>query len=405
MSTSTPVNDQTGLPPFPLTRSARCPFDPPQEYTEWRAAEGPQRAVSHGDAVWVVSRYEDIRAVLSDPRISADDRRPGFPGSSMVGGTPQGFPRMDDPEHARQRMMLTRDFTIKRVERMRPDIQRMADDFLDQMIAKGQPADLVRDYALPIPSLVISLMLGVPYSDHGFFQQHSSALNDANATEQEQRAAKSALYAYLVDLVARKEREPGDDLISRLISERVATGELTREAVAMNGMIILFAGHETTSNMIGLSTLALLEHPDQAARVRDSDDPAVVANAVEELLRYLTTPQDHIWRVATEDITIGGQLIRAGEGLSVNLPAGNRDTAFIDRPDTLDVDRNARGHIAFGYGVHQCLGQPLARVELQVALPTLLRRLPGLRLAVPVEELRFRHDMVTYGLHELPVTW
>ncbi|MET9819088.1 cytochrome P450 [Streptomyces sp. NPDC006355] len=405
MSTSTPTDDQTGLPDFPGKRAVGCPFDPPQEYADWRAAEGLQRAVTHGDTVWVVSRYADIRAALSDPRLSADDRRPGFPAASEAGDVPQGFPRMDDPEHARLRMMLTRDFTIKRVERMRPDVQKMADDFIDQMIAKGQSADLVRDYALPIPSLVISLMLGVPYSDHEFFQKHSSTLNDANSTEQEKLASKGALFRYLMELVGRKEREPGDDLISRLIAERVATGELTREQVAMNGLIILFAGHETTSNMIALSALALLEHPDQAARLRDTDDPAVVANAIEELLRYLTTPQDHVWRIATEDLTLGGQLIRAGEGISINLPAGNRDAAFIDRPDVLDVDRNARGHVAFGYGVHQCLGQPLARVELQVALPTLLRRLPGLRLAVPLEELRFRHDMVTYGLHELPVTW
>ncbi|MGW0475692.1 cytochrome P450 [Streptomyces coeruleorubidus] len=406
MSTSTPTNDPTGLPAFPGKRDARCPFDPPQEYTGWREAEGLQRAVSHGEPLWVVSRYADIRAALSDPRLSSDDRRPGYPASSgKPGDLPQSFQRMDDPEHARLRMMLTGELTIKRVERMRPDVQKMADDFLDQMIAKGQPADLVRDYALPIPSLVISLLLGVPYSDHAFFQQHSNTLTDANTTEQGKRVASGALFGYLLELVGRKEREPGDDLISRLIGERVATGELTREDVAMDGLMLLIAGHETTANMTALSTLALLVHPDQAARIRDTDDPAVVANAIEELLRYLTVPQDHVWRVATEDLTLGGQLIRAGEGVTVNLPAGNRDTAFLDRPDALDVDRNSRGHVAFGYGTHQCLGQSLARMELQVALPTLLRRLPGLRLAVPLEELRLRHDMAVYGVRELPVAW
>ncbi|GGW51568.1 cytochrome P450 [Streptomyces caelestis] len=315
MSTSTPTNDPTGLPAFPGKRDARCPFDPPQEYTDWREAEGLQRAVSHGEPLWVVSRYADIRAALSDPRLSSDDRRPGYPASSgKAGDLPQSFQRMDDPEHARLRMMLTGELTIKRVERMRPDVQKMADDFLDQMIAKGQPADLVRDYALPIPSLVISLLLGVPYSDHEFFQQHSNTLTDANTTEQGRRVASGALFGYLLELVGRKEREPGADLISRLIGERVATGELTREDVAMDGLMLLIAGHETTANMTALGTLALLEHPDQAARIRDTDDPTVVANAIEELLRYLTVPQDHVWRVATEDLTLGGQLIRAGEG-------------------------------------------------------------------------------------------
>ncbi|KPI02076.1 cytochrome P450 [Actinobacteria bacterium OK074] len=409
MSNTSDTNGTTDLPPFPGTRAARCPFDPPPQYADWRRAEGMQRARwKNGHPVWVASRYEDIRAVLSDPRISADNRRPGFPGSSPVPAAEGDLPtfgRMDDPEHARLRLMLTRDFTVKRVERMRPRIQQLADDCLDRMVAKGPPADLVRDYALPIPSLVISLMLGVPYTDHEFFQRHSDTLQEINASEEGKKAAVEALFGYLLELVGHKEREPGDDLITRLLHERVATGELSREAVAMNGLILLFAGHETTSNMIALSTLALLSNPAQLARVRDTDDPAVVANAVEELLRYLTIAQDNVVRMATEDLTLGGQFIRAGDGVLANLPAANRDAAFLDEPDTLDVGRDVRGHVAFGFGVHQCLGQSLARVELQVALPTLLRGLPGLRLAVPPEEVGFRHEMTSFGVHELPVLW
>jgi len=409
MSTTSNTNGETDLPPFPGTRAARCPFDPPPQYANWRQAEGMQQALwKNSHPVWVASRYEDIRAVLSDPRISADNRRPGFPGAAPVPAAENDLPtfgRMDDPEHARLRLMLTKDFTVKRVEQMRPHIQQLADDFLDQMIAKGPPADLVRDYALPIPSLVISLMLGVPYSDHEFFQQHSDTLQEMNASEAGKGAAINALFGYLLELVERKEREPGDDIISRLLRERVATGELSQEAVAMNGLILLFAGHETTSNMIALSALTLLQNPGQLARIRDTDDPALVANAVEELLRYLTIAQDNVVRMATEDLTLGGQLIRAGEGVMANLPSANRDTAFLDEPDTLDVGRDVRGHIAFGFGVHQCLGQSLARVELQVALPTLLRRLPELRLTVPLEKVRFRHDMTAFGVHELPVVW
>ncbi|MFE3825369.1 cytochrome P450 [Streptomyces sp. NPDC059092] len=356
-----------------------------------------QRADWHGSPTWVVSRFEDIRTALSDPRISADalDRD----------GSPPIFPKMDDPEHARLRRMLTKDFTVKRAREMRPLIQEMVDDFLEKMIGKGQPADLVTDYALPIPSLVISLLLGVPYSDHAFFQEQSSILLDVTSPEKEKATARAAFFGYLLDLVERKEREPGDDLISRLITERMATGELSRESVAMNSLVLLIAGHETTSNMIGLGTLTLLRNPEALALIRDTDDPAVIASAVEELLRYLTIAQDVIVRVALEDLTVGGQLVRAGEHLVMNLPAGNRDAAVFTDPDRFDAARNPRGHLAFGYGVHQCLGQSLARVELEIALPSLLHRLPGLRLAVPVEQLRFRHEMATYGVHELPVAW
>ncbi|MFJ2559216.1 MULTISPECIES: cytochrome P450 [unclassified Streptomyces] len=401
-----PANDHAGLPTFPGERDARCPFDPPAEQAGWRENEGLQRAMLHGEPVWMVSRFADIREALGDPRISADVTRPGFP-KSQVGeeGIPQAFPRMDDPEHARLRRMLTGDFTVKRMERLRPKIQEVVDGILDEMIGQGQPVDLVHWYAYPVPSVMISMLLGVPYADHQFFQKHSETLISHRATAEESAAASMALFTYRMELVDRKEKEPADDMISRLVHERVATGDITRETVVMNALTVLFAGHETTANMIGLSTLTLLRNPGKLARIRDTDDPALIANTVEELLRYLTIVQDVVLRVAIEDVTIGGQLIRAGEGIVMNMPAGNRDASVFDRPDEFDIDRNPRGHLAFGYGIHQCLGQALARVELQIALPTLLRRLPGLRLAVPMEEVMFRTDLSTYGVRELPVAW
>ncbi|MFI5798704.1 cytochrome P450 [Streptomyces sp. NPDC051677] len=399
------ATDQTDLPAFPGARSQRCPFDPPEAYAGWRKAEGLQRVrLSNGGTGWVVSRYEDVRTVLADPRISADARR--FPElRSNAEGKPDAFPRMDDPDHATVRRMLTSDFTVKRVTAMRPKIEEMANGFLEEMISNGAPADLVRAYALPVPSLVISLLLGVPYTDHEFFQKHSSTLISVTATTEERAAASAALFGYLLDLVTRKEKDPGDDLISRLLTDRVATRELSREAVAMNSQILLLAGHETTANMIALSTLTLLCHPEQAARMCDTDDPAVIANAVEELLRYLTISQNQVNRIAAEDLTIGGQQLRAGDLLTVNLPAANRDPSFLDHPDVLDITRDTRGHLAFGHGTHQCLGQQLARAEVQIALPVLFRRLPGLRLAIPFEDVIFRHDMSVYGVHELPVSW
>ncbi|MFJ5685874.1 cytochrome P450 [Streptomyces sp. NPDC093099] len=393
---------------FPGVRSARCPFDPPAEQAGWLESPGLQRARLRGEPVWVVSRFADIRQALTDPRISADSTRPGFPQAQALSsfeGAPQSFPRMDDPEHARLRRMLSGDFTVKKVDQLRPRIQEMIDGILEEMIGRGQPADLIQGYAYPVPSMMISMLLGVPYADHEFFQHHSSTLISHRPTNEERGVASRALFGYLLDLVASKEQEPTDDIISRLVHERVATGEISRETVATTALTLLFAGHETTANMIGLSTLALLRNPDQLARIRDTDDPALIANAVEELLRYLTIVQDLVLRVATEDVTIGGQLVRAGEGMLMNVPAGNRDGAFFEQPDTFDIDRNTRGHLAFGYGIHQCIGQSLARAELQIALSALLRRLPGLRLAVPMEKVEFRTDGSTYGLSELPVVW
>ncbi|MFI6693631.1 cytochrome P450 [Streptomyces sp. NPDC050433] len=409
MSTATgqtQPNDGTDLPDYPGARSSRCPFDPPPVQAGWRRANGlTQVRLSNGRIAWAVTRYDDVKQLLGDPRLSADGHRYPQLMETQQHGQPQAFPRMDDPEHSRIRRTLTGEFTVKRVEAMRPHVRSLVDRFLEELIAAGSPADLVRAYALPIPSLVISLLLGVPYDDHTFFQTRSATLMRKGTPQEERKAASGELFGYLLELVKRKEREPGDDLISRLITERVVTtGELTHHDVAMNSMVILHAGHETTANMIALGTLALLENPEQAARIRDTDDPKVVATAVEELLRYLTIAQDMLVRVATEDIIVGGHLVREGEMLVSGLPSANRDGVF-GTADALDLDRDAQGHVAFGYGVHQCLGQSLARVELQEALPALLRRLPDLRLAVPLEEVRFRHDMVVYGVHELPVAW
>ncbi|WP_083931960.1 cytochrome P450 [Nocardiopsis salina] len=395
----------TELPVFPADRDPRCPFDPAPEYKEWRERGGLRRVSWNGDEVWAVSRYEDIQAAMTDPRISAEV--PQQQGSAEHHGDamPEVFPRMDDPEHAVLRRMLTKDFTVRRVSALRPEIERMSNDLIDAMVAKGGPADLVQDYALPVPSLVICLLLGVPYSDHDFFQETTSVLMSRTATEKEKQEANGQIFGYLYQLVARKEAEPDDALISRLIREYLPTGELTRETIAMNSFILLNAGHETTANMIGLSTLSLLENPHTAARIRDTDDPKVVSGSVEELLRYLTIVHSLVARVAKEDVEIGGTRVRAGEVLVMNLPAANRDPHLLDEPDSLDIDRSTRAHMAFGYGVHQCLGQTLARAELEIALPTLLRRLPGLRLAVPLEQIRFRDDMSIYGVHTLPVAW
>jgi cytochrome P450 len=312
---------------------------------------------------------------------------------------------MDDPEHARLRRMVTARFTIKRVEELRPAIQRIVDGLIDQMLAGPKPVDLVEAFALPVPSLVICELLGVPYADHDFFQANSRIIVHRDSSPEAAREASRQLRGYLDGLVEEKLANPGEDLLSRLAIEHVKTDELSRREAASIGALLLIAGHETTANMIALGTLALLEHPDQLAALRDADDPKLVAGAVEELLRYLTIVHFGLRRVALSDIEIGDQIIRAGDGVVLATVAGNRDEQAFAEPDRLDIHRDARRHVAFGFGVHQCLGQPLARVELQVAYGTLYRRIPSLRRAVDLEDIPFKDDGLVYGVYELPVSW
>ncbi|WP_297827071.1 cytochrome P450 [Mycobacterium sp.] len=393
-----------GLPALPVPRPAQCPLAVPVEFASWREEPGLRRAMFHGNPVWVVSRYQDIRAALVDPRLSAKTIPDSIMPTDADNKIPVMFARTDDPEHHRIRRMMTGNFTFRRCESMRPHIQEMVDHFLDEMVAMGPPADLVREFALPVPSLVIALLLGVPPEDLELFQHNTAAGLDQKTSDAEKGQAFGAMYAYIQELVQRKEREPGDDLISRLITEYVATGQLDHATTAMNSVIMMQAGHETTANMISLGTVALLQHPSAYARLGQTDEPAVIANIVEELMRYLSIVHSQVDRVATEDLVIGGQLIRAGEFVMMNLPAGNWDTEFVDDPEKFDIDRNTRGHLGFGYGVHQCIGANLARVEMQVAFATLARRLPGLKLAVPPQELSFKYADI-YGMKELPVTW
>jgi cytochrome P450 len=397
----------TTIPEFPMARAARCPFDPPPELRDLQE-RGPLAKVrlSDGSTAWLVTRYADQRAVLGNPKVSAESDRPGYPNPSASEGESSkiSFILMDDPEHARLRRMVTASFTTKRVAAMRPAVQKIVDDLIDDVLAGPKPVDLVEAFALPMPSLVICELLGVPYSDHDFFQDNSKVIINRHATPDENRAAMGALLNYLDGLMAKKIAEPGDDLLSGL-AERVKAGELPREDAAQMGILLLIAGHETTAHMIALGTLALLQHPDQLAQLRESGDPKLVASAVEELLRYLNIPHNGRRRVALEDIEVAGQVIRAGEGLIMPNDVANRDPEAFPDPDRLDIAREARHHVAFGFGVHQCLGQPLARVELQVVYSTLYKRIPTLKLATDLDQIQFKHDGSVYGVYELPVTW
>ncbi|MFJ8431606.1 cytochrome P450 [Kitasatospora sp. NPDC094019] len=396
---------------IPARHDSGCPYAPPPAYTE-AAGTGPvsRAELPDGSPCWLVTGYQEVRTVLSDRRFSADARLPAFPfltegRRELVAANPS-FLRLDDPEHARLRRMVTGDFLVKRVEEMRPGIQQIVDEALDRMTARSGPAgpaDLVADFALPVPSLVICLLLGVPYEDREAFQANSRLLLSTEADDRDVTRAQEELLDYLSGLAERKRTEPGDDILSRL----VAREDLTLREIASTGVLLLVAGHETTANMIGLSTALLLRHPEQVARLAD---PAAVPGAVEELLRLLTIVHTGVPRLAVEDVELGGTLIRAGDGVMAMLSTANRDDGLFATEghpgvDEVDLGREARRHVSFGFGVHQCLGQPLARAELQIALATLFRRLPGLRLAVPEEELEFRTEALIYGLGSLPVRW
>lgn len=399
---------ETAEPPqYPMTRATGCPFDPPPLLKELQE-ETPMARVrlQDGSTPWLVTRYADQRALLGDPRVSSDAGDPAYPSGvpPRGNGSRLSFILMDDPEHARQRRMVTAPFSVKRVEAMRPAVQQIVDESIDELLSGPAPADLVDSFALPVPSLVICRLLGVPYSHHDFFQQNSRIIVKRDATPDERAAAMGNLSAYLEDLVGDKINAPGDDLLSG-VAERVTSGELTRSDAAQMGVLLLIAGHETTANMIALGTLALFQHPDQLKLLQETDDPELISSAVEELLRYLHITHNGRRRFAREDIEIAGVTIRAGEGLIMANDIGNRDPEVFDDPDRLDITRRARHHVAFGFGVHQCLGQQLARMELQVVYGTLYRRIPTLRAATAMDELPFKNDASVYGVHELPVTW
>lgn len=386
--------------PLPLTRA--CPYDPVPEHVRLREDEGPVAKVRlpNGREVWALTRLADARAMLADPRFSSNRRQPGHP--NYMPGMPADAHRelieMDPPEHTAARKAVIGEFTVKRMALLRPRVQQIVDDHIDRMLAGPKPADLVQALSLPVPSLVICEILGVPYADREFFQRRS-----ADFLGQRDRAALGEvvhdLTSYMTELVMSKVKTPTDDLLSR----QLAKGVNVEDVIGL-GFLLLIAGHETTANQISLGIFTLLDKPELAAQLRA--EPDRISDAIEELLRFFTiTSESGSSRMALEDVEIAGVPIAAGEGVVALAHTANRDPAAFADPDKLNLFRGARNHIAFGFGAHQCLGQNLARVELEIVYNTVLRRIPDLALAAPVDELRFKQNGPIYGLYELPVTW
>ncbi|GGT22436.1 MULTISPECIES: cytochrome P450 [Streptomyces] len=401
------MSGDRSVPAHPTARDRDRPFDPPPELAALHA-RGPVSRLRYPDGHlgWLVTGHEAARRVLADPRFSARSElkrvpvaRPGtdpFYGSPAL---PGWLVDMDAPHHTRLRRQLMGWFTARRTRALAPRIERIVGDHLEAMAALGGRADLVEAFALPVPSMVICELLGVPYGERASFQRNSATLFRIDATAAEAAAAMAELDAFLTELARHRRRAPGEDLLSAL----AAGGELTTAEVAGVGALLLSAGHETTAGSLGLGTFALLCHPGEAARL--ADDPSLAGNAVEELLRYLTIFHFGVPRSPLEDVVLEGRTLRAGESVTVSLSAANRDPARFADPDRLDLARPASGHLAFGHGPHQCIGQHLARTEMRIAFPALFARLPGLKLAVPASEVPLGEDMGFYGVHRLPVAW
>ncbi|MFI6763934.1 cytochrome P450 [Streptomyces sp. NPDC050355] len=396
-----------GTPPaFPFPRT--CPYRLPSEYQGLRES-GPasQVVLPTGKPAWILTRYDDVRKALLDPRLSSDRADPNFPMLVEMARSDKdstlSLAGMDAPEHTRARRAVVGEFTFRRMEALRPRIQEIVDECVDAMLAGPRPADLVKAMSFPVPSLVICELLGVSVDDRDFFEDRTSRMLSMTLPPLTRQQAFFDLQAYLDALVTTKEKSPGEDLLSRQIAKGRKDATYDHDALVDLAFLLLTAGHDTTGNMISLGMLALMETPELRARI--TGDPGSTPEVVEELLRYFTITDIITTRVAKEDIEIGGQTIRAGEGVFALGGAANHDPDVYDNPGKLDVDRGARQHLAFGHGAHQCLGQSLARMELEIVYDTLLRRIPGLRPAGPVEALPLKNDAAIFGLHELPVTW
>jgi cytochrome P450 len=389
----------TEAPVLPM-HMRRTGLNPAEELARARDDDGVVRVtMPDGIPIYLVCRYEDARRVLSDSTrfssvldVGEDEQAQRMRAGKLI--------VHDPPEHTRLRRMLTPEFTMRRMRRLEPRIVEIVEAALDDLERAGKPADLISHFALPVSLLVICELLGVPYADRAEFEERTTRVLDVSLPARQRIAGRQQIRDYMAGLVARAWAERGEDILGMLVREH--GDELSVDELSGIASLLLAAGHETTSNMLGLGALALLRHPDQLAMVRD--DPASSEPATEELLRWLAVIQS-VPRTTTTDVEVAGHTIPANSLVGVSLPAANRDRAFIENPDTLDITRGTLGHLAFGHGVHHCVGAPLARMEMRIAFPALLRRFPNLALAEPFSDVQFRTFHFIYGLKSLEVTW
>lgn len=381
--------------------------DPYAMYARLREA-GPVHRIAGTDGLpaWLVTRYDDVRQALADPRLSLDKRNAapgGYRGMALPPALDANLLNMDPPDHTRIRRLVSQAFTPRRIAQLREPIRKTADHLLDAIAPHGR-ADLIASYAAPLPINVICDLLGVAPEDRRDFRAWTDALVAPDPAEPSRaKEAIRGMLAFFTQLIARKRAEPADDLLSAMIAVRDEEDRLSEDELMSLAFVILFGGYENTVHLIGNATLALLDHPDQLAALRA--DPGRLGGAVEELARYDGPAPLAIRRFAVEDIAIGGVTIPAGDTVLLSLAAAHRDPHRFADPDRLDIGRDVTGHLALGHGIHYCLGAPLARMETEIALAALLERFPRLELDVPYGELRWRPSMRARGLLTLPVRY
>ncbi|MEY9932562.1 cytochrome P450 [Catenulispora sp. GP43] len=384
-----------------------CPYD---AYAQLREAGGVHQAIqASGGPVWVISRHADVKALLSDPRMSIEARNSqhGYQGFGLPPALDENLLNIGDEAHARLRRLVSSAFTPRRVEAQRERVQATVDRFISTIAPNGH-ADLVADLAGPVPMVVICDLLGIPESDGAIFQAFTRSLltpNDPNRPSGRELVA--GMHACLVKVIKRKRAEPADDLLSAMIAARDGDDRLTENELTSLAFLILWAGFETTVHLISNGIAALLREPNLADLVREETDPHTsrMAALVEELLRRDGPMLTAIRRFPLDDLRIGERTIPAGDTVLLALASANRDLEFVTNPDAIDLERPSNGHLGFGQGPHYCLGAPLARMEVRTALWTALHRLPNLRLAMPEQELAWNPDHRHHGLTTLPVTF
>lgn len=393
---------------FPWHRA--CPFQPPKEYAQLRETTPVAKVeLSTGLPAYVITRYDHVRQVLTDPRSSSDRAHEGFPYYIPIPQqfrTEAGFIGWDPPKHTLHRRLaaVSGEFTKVRVAAMLPRIEQIVNNAVQSLIDHGPPVDLVSKLALDVPLHVVCGVLGIPSTDHDYLHDRTDILFGGRTTSEERGQAITEVNKYLGDLIEHKAVEPTDDLISRIVSRYKEEGMYDLRDLVNTIRLLLNGGHETSAAMIAIGTMTLLEHPDQLALFK-ADPDGMVHDVVEELLRFLSPGDLATSRVALEDMEVGGVTVKKGEGMIVLGYAANRDPEAFPEADRFDVTRGARNHVAFGHGLHHCIGAELARVELQVVLKTLFRRIPDLKLAKPWNELRYKDGNIMYGVYEMPVTW
>jgi len=396
------------IPRFPFPPSP-VPYDPGPEMRELMTKCPVNKVrLPNNSTAWLVTGFNETREVMIDQRYSR--ALVSAPGRQMYGveaSIANGMVATDPPEHTRMRKLVSGAFTQKRIRALRPQVAATVDGLIDAMLLGPRPADLSHSFSLPVSERVMCVLLGVPAADVDRFHELSNVMfSDWSRSRDEIARAYSAMGGYIAQLIVRKRKAPGDDLINLLIDTRNSTGQLSDIELIKFCIGLLIAGHETTANAINMSFVALCQHPGELARL--SADPSLIPAAVEELLRYVNISGSGfvpLARVTREEVCLGGVTIPAGETVLPTFNFANRDPAAFDDPDRLDTRRVVKNHLGFGAGVHQCIGAQLARMELQEAFRGLLTRLPGLRMSVSMSTLEFRTEQAIASLRELPVTW